>query len=288
MGDGKWMSYEKIEPLRAILGIVTTLKEGWNSMEQYDRDGQPNNMYVEAGTVAIGAFARVSTEAYMVDAIGGALAMLKGVSSGNPDYAMKEVGRVFESMSTPNFIRQYNRSFDDNTIRDAETWLEKWKRGIPGLSSELPPRLTIWGDEQIYPESLGPDFISPLKTLTREYDSVDKELIRLGVNVPEAVKSISYEGMQIDLTAKQRYDISLARGKGPDGDTPLKDVFKEMFDDPMFQAASDMDKKEEITKIFTQANETAKQYLIGTDWDLQTTIDEAVEAREIHRLRTQQ
>ena len=61
---------------------------------------------------------------------------------------------------------------------------------------------------------VGPDIISPLKSVEREYDDVDKEIIRLGdmgVSPPETVREITYEGVTIELTPEQRDKVALLR-----------------------------------------------------------------------------
>lgn len=287
IGD-KWISYEKMEPMRAILGFVASVREGWNNLEPFDEYGEPNPTYEEAGAVLIGSFTRMVSESYMLDAIGGAMAIVRGANVGNPEYFWKEFKRVTTNMVSPNALRQWNQVYGDGTIRQAETWLEMWKKGIPNLSNELPPKRNVWGEEQLHPEGLGPDIISPLKSMERDPDYVDKEIMRLGVSVPEQVKEITVDGIPIELNIQQRDTLAILRGQGFEGGPTLKQTFEEMFSDPMYQMASDMDKAAEVKKRFTQATENAKQYMIATDWELQTAIDEAVEAREIHRQRTMQ
>ena len=291
IGD-KWISYEKLEPIRAILGMAVAVRDGINSVEQYDpQTGEENNQIADGAMAMAGAMMRVATEAYMVDQVAGVITMLRGVSSGNPEYAWKEFQRVAAAATAPNAIRQWNQVYGDGTMRSAENYIEMWKQGIPGLSKDLPPKRNVWGEEQLYPMGVGPDIISPLKSVEREYDDVDKEIIRLGdmgVSPPETVREITYEGVTIELTPEQRDKVALLRGQGFEGGPTLKQTFEEMFSDPMYQVASDMDKAAEVKKRFTQATEMAKDYLVATDWELQTKIDEAIEARERQRQRTMQ
>jgi hypothetical protein len=71
----------------------------------------------------------------------------------------------------------------DPELREARTMLDRLRRGIPGLSKDLPPQRNLFG-EPIYLEGgLGPDLISPIYTSGDKHDAVAAEIDRLQVQL---------------------------------------------------------------------------------------------------------
>lgn len=306
IGD-TWHSYEKIEPLRSILGMVVNTKEAMHNVRAIDPvTGEENPVYTDLVTNITGAFINTIGDTYMIEAVGGMMDIIDGVSTGNPDYAFNKLQQISANMIVPQFMSQVNREHFDQNMRLATTYLEQIKRRIPNLapmgvegSEALPMMYTIWGDPQLYPEGLGPDIISSIRTRTKEPDWVDKELVRLIddynlaiPNDPPRDITVSGAGLGIDikleLTSKQRAQFQVLRGKGIEGGPSLKEVFVEMFTDSGYQAASDIDKRNQAAQRFSEATAIAKEYLFNNDPMLQEQFEKKKAAFLRQRQRTQQ
>lgn len=288
LGD-TWYSYEKIEPLRAVLGLIVNYAEAIDGIEMTDPEtGEDTDLYTEAFTTLVSPFIQTVGDAYMLETIGGVMNMLDGIRSGSPEYAGQHLQKTMASMTVPQLLQQLNTTYFDKNYRMADGYLDMLRKRIPGMSSDLAPNRTIWGDEQLYGEGLGVDIISPIKTSTKKLDSLDEELLRLNVPIPSMPKEIAIKGINLELTQEERSEFNRIRGQGFEGGPTLKDTFLEVFNDPAFAVLSDIDKKEILTKQFNDATESTKMFTFGTSKSLQDQYFKKLEAREIQRRSTQQ
>jgi len=306
IGD-EWHSYEKIEPLRSILGLLVNTKEAMHNTKAIDPvTGEENPYYSDLVTNVTGAFINTMGDTYMIEAIGGMLDIVDGVSTGNPDYALQKFQQISANMVVPQFVAQINREHFDKNMRMASTYLEQIQRRIPNLaplgvegSTSLPHNYTLWGDIQLYPEGLGPDIISSIRTKTKEPDWVDKEIVRLiddyNLSIPnEPPREITAPAtglgveIKLELSSKQRAQFQLLRGKGVEGGASLKEIMMEMMNSSAYQQAADIDKRNQVAERLIDATKIAKEYMFGHDEDLQTQFEDKKRALLRQRERTQQ
>lgn len=290
MGD-TWVSYEKIEPLRSILGLFVNYKEAIDNVADYEApmgevaDPLPEQLFVALTSPVI----QTVGDNYMLPFFGDMMYMLEGVASGNGAYAMKRFKKLVASAMVPNFLRQVNNEMLDGTYRKADTFIDMLKQGIPGLSQTLPARKTIWGDDVVVKDGIGPDMLSPIKTASVEMDDVDRELIQLGVRIPGQPKGISVRGTTIvlELSPEQQEEFSVIRGKGFPDSPGLKEVMAEMAKDEMFAMQPDDARRDTYENMFTKATEATKRYMMATDELLKEQLKTRMEALE-RRLQQQQ
>ena len=143
----------------------------------------------------------------------------------------------------PALSRQTTRALVDpvlhetRALTEVETLLNEMRAGIPGYSSDLPPRRNLWGDAIELTGGWGPDLISPIYTSPVKHDPVSDEIVRLKVRVslpqpllfggrePRALQFDEPRPAQegVPLTPGE-YDLLLRLvGKGVGDNGPLKD-----------------------------------------------------------------
>jgi len=278
VGD-KWLSYEKLEPMRSILGLVVNYRDAIQSFESIDpATGEENPMVNELFAAIATPFIQTVGDNYMLSVIGHINYMIDGATSGNPEYFGKQMQKMAASATVPNFIRQFNSALVDTTFREADNYIEMVKQGIPGYSKSLPARRNLWGEEQHTLEGLGPDIISPIKSSYRDPDSLEEELIRLEVTLPKTPKALSFKGQEYDLSPQQGEQFAILRGQGV-GDSPvsLKEILFTYLDDPGYTELPDDQKKEYYQFYINKATDLTKKFMIASDPQLQQAISERME-----------
>ena len=231
---------------------------------------------------------------YMLNEIGGTLEILTSLSAGNPDSFLDTFQRVGANMTVTSGIRQINRTFFDDTFRQADGYVQKVLQGIPGYSQDLPARRTIWGDEQHYADGLFFDIISPVSTASVKQDVIDRHIIDLEVDIPSVPKTVSFFGgegqdpIDVKLTPQQRDTFSIIRGKGLNSSQPtLKASINQAYNSPDYQAASDIDKRILIKNIMSVYNRGAANAIKEMP-EVQQEFQKNMQQREQQRARTTQ
>lgn len=282
VGD-TWISYERLEPIRTILGLYVNAKDALDNIQRVDPEtGEDTELYKEVFTATIAPLIKTLGDNYMMPTVGTIINMLNGVASGNPDYAWKQFNRMATSaIPYSNFMRQTNQAIFDPVYRDSETIIEQAKALIPGLSQGLPARKTIWGDDKFVVDGHNMLAMSPIRTAGAEMDELDLELVNLEVSIPGQVENFVFNGVPLDLNIWQQERLSVIRGKGVEGGPTLKEVMRTVYEDPAFQALPPEIRKERYEWIFGNATEQAKQYLMSEDPTLQMQYNNRLQARQL-------
>lgn len=281
--DGTWYSFEGIEPIRSVIGLLISAKEIFENIEFTDPEtGEPNPMLEEVLLAAVGPFIKTAGDNFMVPALGKINLMLDGMASGNPAYAINQFKKTMAAMTVPNAMRQFNQQYMDSSYRRSQGYLEMVKQGVPGLSKTLPPVYTLWGDEVVVPDGLGIDLLSPVRTATRDPDFIDNEIIRLEVPIPSRPKSITPVdgGPSVPLNPQQQAKFALLRGKGFEGRPPLKEMIHEFTGNPEYMILPDKVKRETLQYMINVSTESTKAYLFGKSIELQEEYKNRLEAAE--------
>jgi hypothetical protein len=151
--------------------------------------------------------------------------------------------RIAAGMFSPGLLN-YMAQLQDPYIRQPETAVEMVKTRMPGLSAEVRPRLTAFGEQIKRPMPAIPFRISTPTT-----NAVEQELNRLGKFMSFPAKTIK----QQKLTADE-YNQYLRES----GNMAFS-VFNKVFDTPAYKNAPDEEKVKIIEKIISKVRETPRQ-----------------------------
>lgn len=198
IGD-KYVSYNRLDPVGAMIGAAA---DGMEVIRYADDEETTAGV---AAAVSLG-FANAMVNKTYLTGIGGVIDGLRQADEGKMT-AVKNVASKQAAAFVPawlNFIRQ---NVDDTVREPSKTdiltqTIDQMKNRTPGLSSELPPKLDLWG-EPIRPESAP---LSPVKMTTGKQDAVLAELLSNRIAVGRPGKAVSVplgDGLSagVDLTA---------------------------------------------------------------------------------------
>jgi len=104
------------------------------------------------------------------------------------------------------------RATDDN-VRDARSILDTVKSRIPGVSQTLPEKLTVWGEPIKRQGNAATRLLSPIPVSTERGDDLDRELVKLKVDVGYPGRTITRKGEKIELNPEQYKQLVELSGK---------------------------------------------------------------------------
>lgn len=249
---GYWIPFERIEPVGTALSLVTNVIQDYKTSDKE----MPSEKVIDAIS---GITQTLTNKTYFQ----GMTNMMKAMS--DPEmYGSRWSEAIVSGMATPgllNFIAQLK----DPYIRQPEGITEKIKARIPGLSEQVTPKLTVFG-EKIKRETS----YLPIRISKEKDNLVRKELENLGVTPGFPAKTIGKQ----KLTQSQYANLLTEAGQKaykalewkfnqPDWKTKTQDE-KEKFIDSIMIKSRDFPREKMAMSILLNGIKDAK-----TDKDLQ-------------------
>ena len=210
IGDS-YYAYNRFEPV----GILFGLAADWTDIYKYtDKKFAEENgpEFIELASMLSASFTENITNKTFLTGISDAINVMF-----NPDrYGDKAIQRFLSSfVPTASY---YVRKNQDPVIRDAQSIMDSFYNRIPGLSTELPPRRNVFGEERRFQEGAAPEFLgnigktfSPVAKSTITNDVVFNELANLKItpSVPKRtiggvkLNSKQYESLMSEMIPLQ-------------------------------------------------------------------------------------
>jgi len=229
IGD-KYVSFQRLDPLGNLLGIVADLVDGIGEMDQVEAEGV-------VGAIFMAFYNNISSKTYMK----GVAELMKTLSpqgyASDPERALKPGTRFFQQLAgsmVPSGLAQIAR-VNDPILRDARTSLDRILSRIPGLSKNVKPRRNLWGEAIQLEGGLGWDMASPLYIRTRKQDMVDDTIWDLRLPLHHAPRIWrTRDGEPVELSSDE-YDayvqLSAGIGLGEEGERVplLKDIMRQVI-----------------------------------------------------------
>ena len=141
----------------------------------------------------------------------------------------------------------------DPTFRDPESLSEQFQANIPGLTGNVPPRLTAFGEE-----SQRPTPYSPVKVSAETQTEVDATLERVGIEVGFVGMTIS--GVKLDRDQQQEYQREAGQ--------QIYNDLQTLISLPEFQALSEGDQADVVERQILASRKTARDFLTEA-WNLE-------------------
>lgn len=248
---GNWIPFERIEPIGTSLALTV------NAIQDFkDSDKE---IPFERVMDAVGGMAQSLTNKSFTQ---GLTNMMKAIS--DPDrFASAWQERMIAGFATPGFLN-FLAQLKDPTIRQPRGVIERIKSRIPGLSEQVPPKLTVFGEEVKRPTPILPFRISKVQT-----DNVREELENIGKSIGFPSKIIGKKKLS------QREFTDLLRESGRN----LKRALEFMITQPKWQTLSDTEKIKEVDKLVRKVRELPREKAALTI--LLTGIDDAKTDEEL-------
>jgi len=279
------LSYEGIEPLRSIMGMMVNYKDifqstyrGYVEGTNWD-DKEADEILGDALATTVGAFTKTIKSAPYFDFVGDLHNILRGVLNGDADPVAKQLQEMAANMLAPNIMAQTNKTEFDNTFRMAEEWTEKLKKRCWGLSKELPIRPDAFGEPQYAPRGTPLAMVNPFLTKTVKYSKIANEMIRTNVSVPRIPNKFIVDKIELKLDTKRMSDFGILVGRGFTDEAtgsympPLKEHINDILEHPAIANLKPGEFKDKTIKArvefaIQQRREGVKAFMIQNDPEL--------------------
>lgn len=296
VGD-EWVSYEKLEPMRSILGFVINARDAMHGIDHTEPMSQEK---VEELTMAVVApFLQTIGDNYFFETFGFMHNVLKQGQDNDQDGMNTTIKRWLEKTAAativPSFFSQTNNAEFEQYYRIADGYVDQMKKRMWGFSDDLPIYPNAWGEPVELPDGIGIDMVSPFLTRRAKDSKIVEHMIDLKVSMPGLPRKFNFTvakgEMEIELTSKQRSEFGILAGKGvPDAgahSVPIKEIVRSLVNDPHFRALEPDLQKQHIESVFTQRRTVVKNYMMSINPEISAKVKEMTYNREI-LLRQQQ
>lgn len=193
MGD-KWYSYNRTDPFGMTMGfaadIAGAIRNGEMSADDVDE-------WNEVAAAAIAAVSQVTINKTYLRGLADFTQMM-----GDPTrYSGQYISNFIASFTPATALMGAVERASDPTVRETNSPGDFVRSKIAGLSKDLPPRRSLWGDEVRAESGIGTvyDFLSPATARTIKPEPVDTEIMRLGTGPEKLNKKTGFAGVQVNM-----------------------------------------------------------------------------------------
>lgn len=208
--NGKYYSYQGMEPLSTLLGLGATMSEG---LLAYDMYGMGEDEQQSVGDLMAALPIALSQEIFnkhYLTGLSDVLKVLDPAFSGDVTGQMNRIrNNMINSVFVPNIAKDARRAFDD-TKRYSFGLVNKFKDSALGISKELAPKRDMWGDKLKYREGnkiseAMMQFVNPFIISAVNENPIDEEIIRLnaGITRPGFKQSFTRGGHSAKVDLKE-------------------------------------------------------------------------------------
>lgn len=186
-GSIKYISLKRFEPFGTVLGFTADAVNASGHIA--DRDWEELTQALWTSTVQ-----SVQDKTYL-QGITEFFSLIEGRRSVN-EFVGNTLSGAMPFSKMQEDINRYN--IDGGILKDANGFLDQFRKRIVGMSADLPPQRNIFGERISIRPGWGPDFLSPFSQSKSLPDDVMNELAKLehGFRLPQDDRFL---GFKIDL-----------------------------------------------------------------------------------------
>jgi len=254
VGDS-YYAYNRFEPVGILFGLAADWTDIYKYTDKKFADGNKPELE-ELATMLAASFTENITNKTFLTGISDFINVMF-----NPDrYGEASIQRFLASfVPTASY---YVRKNSDPLIRDSQSVMDAFYNRIPGLSTELPARRNVFGEERRFQEGAAPEFLgtvgktfSPVAKSTITNDVVFNELVNLKITPSTPKRTIG----GVDLTPKQYESLLMEM-------IPLQTKAKLEFliKSPDYQALLPLQKTDAIKTIIQNDQKAARDLTAAT------------------------
>ncbi len=172
----------------------------------------------------------------------------------------------------PNVAKQkLTRGLDPN-IKDVDSTWNAFKAKIPGLSTSVANKISIWGEPIRYDHFLDPTY----EEASTGQDAVSVEMRSIGLEFPERRRTMRAGDTTIRMSPEEFMQLQIWSGQGIQGAQPLRDVVKSRIRSKAYKKMTDLGKAEYLKDAMNHYADRAKQQLLSSpDFTLGQRVKEA-------------
>ena len=276
VGD-QWVSYNRLDPIGATLGIGADLAEILGQAERVDGEAA-------AAAAVMAVSQNIVSKTYM----SGIADVMEVFASVSPELGASRGEEWLKRLGgsvVPAGAAQLTRVLDP-TLRQTQGIVDQIRSRVPGYSEDLPPRLNLWGDPILLTGGVGPDIMSPLWTSPVRQSPVDDEIVANGAGIRMPGRVIG----DVELTPEQynRY-VELAGNELKDPSTGLgaRETLEAIIagkhslssEYQSAQPGPDGGKALIIGEVVTKFRQAARAKMIEEDAELRNAVETRIKER---------
>lgn len=200
IGD-QYYSYQRLDPLASTFGIAADLVDLQSHMTEGQRE--------KSAQLLVAATLKNLSNKTWLSGVSDAVEAINDPERRAENY----MARLAGSVTVPAGVAQVARVVDP-VLREAREPMDRIRSRIPGVSSSLPARRDVLGNEMVSEGGLGPDIMSPIWTRARRNDPVVNALLDSDISITKPQRKVRdpISGRMIELTPFQFDDYQALTG----------------------------------------------------------------------------
>ena len=232
---GKYYSFARLEPLASIMGIAADFNELKDKMTEDEKIKVGGAI---AGSISKNITSKTFTQGY---------SRLNNAIFDPERYAEEAIEGLAGSV-IPSGIAGISRTVDPY-FREARGIIDTVRSRIPLVSKEVPAKINVWGEPIKRPGTPITRFLSPVQVSEEKGDPIDKELVRLKLNLGMPSKKIG----ETELNPNQYRQMIAEEGQ------KTKKELNSLIGTYYYKHLNDQDKEDEIKKISNKNKKIARE-----------------------------
>ena len=280
-------SYQRMDPMATMLGIIADINEGLEYNEFDEKDS--GTIF---GVLALAFSNNITNKSYVQG-----IDNLFNVAKDPLNNTEKFLGGIAGGF-VPNFANQTMNVQEDRPLREVRGIMDYMIKRTPGLAGNLPPRYNFLGDVETLESSGGlKGLVDPVYSKDVAKNIVDYELGNLGAGFgkPSTTLRQGFEDLDMrdhynPVTKQQTYARLMELvGTQKLGGKTLRDRLGTMFKDKRYQSLPESDsrnslsssspKAKAIRRIITAYNVAAKRQVLEENPELQQRLIDSYKAQ---------
>ncbi|TXH13845.1 MAG: hypothetical protein E6R03_10600 [Hyphomicrobiaceae bacterium] len=192
--NGKTYSYGRTDPIGMTIGIAADMQELVN---RYDIEPEEMDEVNEIIGATVAAVAQSSVNKTYMTGISRIVQAIEDPDRYAGDYVAQTLSSMVPAVSAMGAVEQ---ALDPDT-RETMKMLDYVQAKIPALSEKLTKKRDLWGNplnaESVYGQAY--DSLSPIPAKEIKDSPIDREMVRLNMNVLKIKKKQDFEGVPVNF-----------------------------------------------------------------------------------------
>lgn len=242
IGD-KWYSYQRLEPIGKVIGLVADLMEMREAQDQTE----------DAGKAAAAAVALMGNATISSTYLSGLAGLFNAMS--DPTRYFETWYEQYAAALVPKILGQTAQMIDPEK-REVDGAIQAIQSQIPFLREKLIPIRDVWGETR---KNTRLAWVLPIATSEASHDKVKTEAERLKFAIADFPKYLYESGpfpgkeRQIELTQEQRDIGRMATGK------KALEILSPIVNDPKWDETPDFAKREAFRIVIEKARQVGRE-----------------------------
>jgi len=256
IGD-KRIKIDLLGPIGPSLKIYARIQ---TAMSNIDEENDPDGQYhlTRLASEALFYTADVIFDEHWLSTMSQFFTALSDSSKEGDARALQVYASKFGTGFIPNVVKKEVTKAIDPNIKDITNSFDAVLAKLPGLSTSVANKISVWGDPIRYDHFLDPSY----EEASTGKDPVSVEMRKIGLEFPERRRTIMAGDTAIRMTPEEFMQYQIWIGKGVRGASPLRDTIAKRIKSKAYKRMSVLGKEQYLKDAMNVYAERAKQELL--------------------------